>query len=152
MAWRRWKTSITEAGYRGRTQTRLSATMILSGYGHYNSPLLSMTFRIELYLSQRLLAFKHVHIGYRLLAVSSTSRLSLGVVSHDRFIIVTPSAHPYGTPSVLSSYSRFYDTSAGAPNGGMTWLLIYPIHFTDSSYAILPGTGTCADTGSVNRW
>ncbi|KAH9981799.1 glycoside hydrolase family 13 protein [Russula compacta] len=40
-------------------------------------------------------------------------------------------AHSYGTPSVLSSYSNFYDTDAGAPNGG---------------------TGTCSDTVDVDRW
>lgn len=103
--------------------------MILSGYGHRNGPVLSMTSRIELYLSQRLLAFEHVHFGYRLLAVSPTFRVSSGVVSHDRLVFVPPSAHPYGTPSVLSSYSRFYDTNAGGPNGGTTWLLIYPIQY-----------------------
>ncbi|KAI0275828.1 glycoside hydrolase [Russula aff. rugulosa BPL654] len=40
-------------------------------------------------------------------------------------------AHPYGTPSVLSSYSNFYNTDAGAPNGG---------------------AGTCWDTVDVIRW
>lgn len=33
--------------------------------------------------------------------------------------LVSPSAHPYGTPAVLSSYSNFYDINAGGPNGGM---------------------------------
>jgi hypothetical protein len=28
-------------------------------------------------------------------------------------------AYPYGTPTVLSSYSGFTDTDAGAPNGGL---------------------------------
>lgn len=28
-------------------------------------------------------------------------------------------AHPYGTPTILSSYSGFTDTDAGSPNGGM---------------------------------
>lgn len=27
-------------------------------------------------------------------------------------------AHPYGTPTILSSYSGFTNTDAGAPNGG----------------------------------
>lgn len=27
-------------------------------------------------------------------------------------------AHPYGTPTILSSYSGFTDYDAGAPNGG----------------------------------
>ncbi|KAH9987051.1 glycoside hydrolase family 13 protein [Russula vinacea] len=40
-------------------------------------------------------------------------------------------AHPYGTPSVLSSYSNFYNTDAGGPNGG---------------------TGTCSDAVDVDRW
>ena len=39
-------------------------------------------------------------------------------------------AHPYGTPTILSSYS-FSDTDAGAPNGG---------------------TGTCTGTGGENGW
>ncbi|TCD63303.1 hypothetical protein EIP91_005684 [Steccherinum ochraceum] len=40
-------------------------------------------------------------------------------------------AHPYGTPTLLSSYSGFEDSDAGAPNGG---------------------TGTCAGTGGTNGW
>ncbi|KAI5120070.1 hypothetical protein M0805_002632 [Coniferiporia weirii] len=40
-------------------------------------------------------------------------------------------AHPYGTPTVLSSYSGFTDTDAGAPNGG---------------------TGTCSANGGENGW
>ncbi|KAI0659088.1 glycoside hydrolase [Cubamyces menziesii] len=40
-------------------------------------------------------------------------------------------AHPYGTPSILSSYSGFTDTDAGAPNGG---------------------TGTCSGSGGANGW
>lgn len=39
-------------------------------------------------------------------------------------------AHPYGTPTVLSSYS-FSDTNAGAPNNGY---------------------GTCSGTGGSNGW
>lgn len=34
------------------------------------------------------------------------------------FCFASPSAHPYGMPSVLSSYSNFYNTDAGGPNGG----------------------------------
>ncbi|KAJ8519570.1 hypothetical protein ONZ45_g3478 [Pleurotus djamor] len=40
-------------------------------------------------------------------------------------------AHPYGTPTILSSYSGFTDIDAGAPNGGV---------------------GTCSDTGGANGW
>ncbi|KAH9896766.1 glycoside hydrolase [Cubamyces lactineus] len=40
-------------------------------------------------------------------------------------------AHPYGTPTILSSYSGFTDTDAGAPNGG---------------------TGTCSGSGGENGW
>ncbi|KAJ8519583.1 hypothetical protein ONZ45_g3490 [Pleurotus djamor] len=40
-------------------------------------------------------------------------------------------AHPYGTPTILSSYSGFTNTDAGAPNGGV---------------------GTCSDTGGANGW
>jgi len=40
-------------------------------------------------------------------------------------------AHPYGTPSVLSSYSNFYNTDAGGPNNG---------------------AGTCSDNVDVARW
>ncbi|KAI0316239.1 glycoside hydrolase [Amylostereum chailletii] len=39
-------------------------------------------------------------------------------------------AHPFGTPTILSSYT-FNDTDAGAPNGG---------------------TGTCTTTGGSNGW
>jgi len=40
-------------------------------------------------------------------------------------------AHPYGMPTILSSYSSFPDKDAGAPNGG---------------------TGNCSDTVNVKRW
>jgi len=40
-------------------------------------------------------------------------------------------AHPYGTISVLSSYTTFYNYDSGAPNGG---------------------AGTCSDTVDVARW
>ncbi|THH28893.1 hypothetical protein EUX98_g5312 [Antrodiella citrinella] len=40
-------------------------------------------------------------------------------------------AHPFGTPTILSSYSGFTDTDAGAPNGG---------------------TGTCTSSGGANGW
>ena len=40
-------------------------------------------------------------------------------------------AHPYGTISILSSYSGFTNTDAGAPNGGV---------------------GTCSGSGGANGW
>ncbi|CDO69062.1 Glycoside Hydrolase Family 13 / Carbohydrate-Binding Module Family 20 protein [Trametes cinnabarina] len=40
-------------------------------------------------------------------------------------------AHPYGTPTILSSYSGFTNTDAGAPNGG---------------------AGTCSGSGGDNGW
>jgi len=40
-------------------------------------------------------------------------------------------AHPYGIPTILSSYSNFYNIDAGAPNGGVA---------------------NCSDTVSVKRW
>ena len=40
-------------------------------------------------------------------------------------------AHPYGTPTILSSYSGFTNSDAGAPNGGV---------------------GTCSGTGGANGW
>ncbi|EJD07843.1 glycoside hydrolase [Fomitiporia mediterranea MF3/22] len=40
-------------------------------------------------------------------------------------------AHPYGTPTILSSYSGFTNTDAGAPNGG---------------------AGTCSTDGGANGW
>jgi len=40
-------------------------------------------------------------------------------------------AHPYGTPTILSSYDGFTDVNAGAPNSGF---------------------GTCAGTGGKNGW
>ncbi|KAI0360779.1 glycoside hydrolase [Trametes cingulata] len=40
-------------------------------------------------------------------------------------------AHPYGTPTILSSYSGFTNTDAGAPNGG---------------------AGTCSGSGGANGW
>ncbi|EKM53320.1 glycoside hydrolase family 13 protein [Phanerochaete carnosa HHB-10118-sp] len=40
-------------------------------------------------------------------------------------------AHPYGTPTILSSYSGFTDYDAGAPNGG---------------------AGTCTTGGGTNDW
>jgi len=40
-------------------------------------------------------------------------------------------AHPYGIPTILSSYSNFYDTNAGAPNNGV---------------------GNCSDTVNLKRW
>ena len=40
-------------------------------------------------------------------------------------------AHPYGTPSILSSYTGFTDTDAGAPNNNV---------------------GTCSGSGGANGW
>jgi len=40
-------------------------------------------------------------------------------------------AHPYGIPTILSSYSNFFNRDAGAPNGGI---------------------GNCSDTVDVVRW
>ena len=40
-------------------------------------------------------------------------------------------AHPFGTPTILSSYSGFTNTDAGAPNGG---------------------AGTCSGSGGSNGW
>ncbi|KAF8259044.1 glycoside hydrolase [Lactarius quietus] len=40
-------------------------------------------------------------------------------------------AHPYGTPTILSSYAAFFDYDAGAPNGG---------------------TGTCTGNVGTNGW
>ncbi|KAI0816868.1 glycoside hydrolase [Trametes gibbosa] len=40
-------------------------------------------------------------------------------------------AHPYGTPTILSSFDGFTNTDAGAPNGG---------------------TGTCSGSGGSNGW
>ncbi|KAI0646217.1 glycoside hydrolase [Trametes meyenii] len=40
-------------------------------------------------------------------------------------------AHPYGTPTILSSYSGFTNTDAGPPNGG---------------------AGTCSGSGGSNGW
>jgi hypothetical protein len=40
-------------------------------------------------------------------------------------------AHPYGKPTILSSYSNFYDFGAGAPNGG---------------------NGTCTGNTGTNGW
>ncbi|KAI1783512.1 glycoside hydrolase [Ganoderma leucocontextum] len=40
-------------------------------------------------------------------------------------------AHPYGTPTILSSYSGFTNTDAGAPNGGV---------------------GTCSGSSGENGW
>jgi hypothetical protein len=45
---------------------------------------------VELYLPQCVLAFKHLHVGYRLIPVCSSTALRLfvqGHVSHDRFFI-----------------------------------------------------------------
>ena len=43
------------------------------------------------------------------------------------------SAHPYGTPSVLSSYSNFYNTDAGAPNGGTAYSFsLFPSPYINS--------------------
>ena len=40
-------------------------------------------------------------------------------------------AHPYGTPTILSSYNGFTNNDAGAPNGGV---------------------GTCSASGGANGW
>ncbi|KAK7691589.1 hypothetical protein QCA50_004988 [Cerrena zonata] len=40
-------------------------------------------------------------------------------------------AHPYGTPTILSSYTGFTNTDVGAPNGGV---------------------GTCSGAGGANGW
>jgi hypothetical protein len=78
---------------------------------------------VELYLPQCVLAFKHLHVGYRLLTVCSSTapRLFRDMFHTTDFYLscsLSRSAHPYGTPSVLSSYSNFYNGDAGGPNGG----------------------------------
>lgn len=62
--------------------------------------------------------------------------------------------HPYGTPTILSSYTfSTSDTDAGAPNGGMF------MHLSDTTVYLrtnpqfhLLGTGTCYGAGGVNGW
>lgn len=64
------------------------------------------------------------------------------------------SAHPYGTPSILSSYSNFYNTDAGGPNGGTACIFHFPTPtpLRKFSGGALIGTGTCWDTVDVARW
>lgn len=46
-------------------------------------------------------------------------------IALDDIPLVFYSAHPYGTPTVLSSYDTFYDYDSGAPNGGTIRLASY---------------------------
>ena len=59
-------------------------------------------------------------------------------------------AHPYGTPTVLSSFSyTSYDD--GAPNNGeilICWLVV----FLWLKVVFIPGSGTCDTTGGKNGW
>ena len=42
-------------------------------------------------------------------------------------------AHPYGTPTILSSYSGFTDSDAGSPNGGMSDVCLTSLGLTNST-------------------
>ena len=47
------------------------------------------------------------------------------------------SAHPYGIPTILSSYSNFYDSTAGSPNNGVT---LVPRFSSFSAHTDSPGS------------
>jgi hypothetical protein len=74
--------------------------------------------RVEFKFSQCLLAFEHVHVGHRLFPVNAP------LPPHELFLMINVplmcSAHPYGRPTILSSYSNFYDSEVGSPNNGVT--------------------------------
>lgn len=57
-------------------------------------------------------------------------------------------AHPYGTPTILSSFS-FTNEEAGAPNGGERLRVERPF---DADLTCLPGAGLCIGTGGSNNW
>lgn len=61
-------------------------------------------------------------------------------------------AHPYGTPTILSSYSGFTDTDLGAPNGGkkQPTQLYNPLSRVVLLFYV--GAGTCSGTGGENGW
>lgn len=65
----------------------------------------------------------HIRLRTRTRWLPSSPCMPIYLFVQDLFLttgfLVSPSAHPYGTPSVLSSYSNFYDNNAGGPNGGM---------------------------------
>jgi len=63
--------------------------MIPSGYGRFDVFRSLVTPHPELHLSQRLFAFEHVHVGYRLLPVCANIPICSGFVSHDRFSCLT---------------------------------------------------------------
>jgi len=56
-------------------------------------------------------------------------------------------AHPYGTPTVLSSYS-YSNADDGAPNGGLVLLVIYVMRIKHLNL----GYGTCSGTGGSGGW
>jgi hypothetical protein len=57
-------------------------------------------------------------------------------------------AHPFGTPTILSSY-QFGNTDDGAPNGGEQRVLFA---LRDADVELYAGAGTCSGTGGTNGW
>ena len=124
-----------------------------------STDLLSLTWMtpprmIGLELSQRLLAFECVHVGYYLLPVCSTTPSFRNCFPWQ---IRPPlcSAHPYGIPTILSSYSNFYYSDAGAPNGGTAHLPNLSSHidfpgFDSSRHRELLGHRGCSEMVNAN--
>ena len=100
---------------------------IQSGCGRSTTSLSSvaLTIRVGHGVSQRILTLKYVHLSLCLLPVCIGRHLSQfkNSIALDKFRLVNYSAHPYGTPTVLSSYASFYNYDEGAPNGGTTRLI-----------------------------
>lgn len=59
-------------------------------------------------------------------------------------------AHPYGTPTILSSFS-FDDFDAGAPNNGKCTSLVCIPHWLVLMANYL-GTGSCSGSGGADGW
>ena len=60
-------------------------------------------------------------------------------------------AHPYGTPTILSSYTGFTNTDAGAPNSGKCQRCS-PQDSALTKDRRIVGAGTCTTGGGTNGW
>src|SRR6266702_6435472 len=121
-AYLRCNTLIIVAGWKDLVRTRLSVTTIPSGCDRsiMSSSSIALTLRVEQGFSQCVLTFKYIHLGHCLLPVLAFIHICSGVALDEMPLVY--SAHPYGRPTVLSSYTNFYNNDAGAPNNGTACL------------------------------
>src|SRR6266850_5928536 len=147
--YRIYRTSTTEAGYPGRAQTFSSVTMIPSAYVHFHDPFHLLKHpRVELKLSQRLLAFELLHLGDYSLPVITP--IHSGILSHGGSVrFYTVLIH---MASLLSCRATAISTTRTQEHLTVvrSVFLIYLLPLTRTLRCpISPGAGDCSVTGNV---